>query len=348
MNNSTEENAPERHNETIKIGQIIEKDYGPELWLVDKLIPYGGITAIAGDPGSYKTFLSLEIAKCVAADKPLFGQFKVQAGGVLFLDKENGFRHLQKRLKQLGITADLSIQYMDRAETFMLDDTDDFKDLLEIIEREKISLVVFDSLIRFHSGDENEARSMARIMNMFKALCAKGATVVFLHHTRKEGFRAKKSANSMRGSGDIHAGIDSLLLLNKKEKGSVIIDQAKARWSEEERPFSVNIKNDKEKDTVEFIYEGEHDSTSEEKEEIKVIIKEQLKENKELSRQDFLEILDKDSSTPVIDKSLNELVESGEMEKRKGAHGKLFFSLKQQVKVAEAKPAPGASWRKQQ
>src|SRR5687767_3851000 len=68
----------------------------PPEFLVNHLIPQGGLTLLSGNPGCGKSWLMLEIAKCVGIGDPLFigkeitpesfERFKTKMGKVLYID----------------------------------------------------------------------------------------------------------------------------------------------------------------------------------------------------------------------------------------------------------------------
>lgn len=56
-------------------------------------------------------------------------------------------------------------------------------------------LVIIDTLRRFHSGDENSAGEMARLLGILEHICGQtGTSILFLHHTAKGA--------ALNGSGD--------------------------------------------------------------------------------------------------------------------------------------------------
>ncbi|MFA6386758.1 MAG: AAA family ATPase [Candidatus Paceibacterota bacterium] len=313
----------------VTADQIINKDFGPELWVVDKLIPEQSITAITGVPGSYKTWLTLEIAKCVAQGSNFLGQFKTNRGNVLFLDKENHLRHIQKRLNLLGIQ-NLPIFYFSRAEDFLIDKEKDYKSLVKVIDNLGIDLVIFDSLVRIHSGDENSSKDIAKVMNAFRKITNKGVTVIFIHHNRKEGTRTQSTTNSIRGSSDIFAGIDCLLQISKtQDEKSIGISQAKLRQDEAINPFKIKICSSKEKNSMAFNFSGDFDSDESEIEEAKLSIVEILKDNNEKSKQELTDILLENYTPNIINKTLKTLEVLGIIVKHTGAHNKHSFCLKE-------------------
>jgi hypothetical protein len=65
-------------------------------------------------------------------------------------------------------------------------------------------LLVFDSLISFHTGQENDAAETRRYMQGFRRLADMGASVLILHHSGKG-----ETTKDFRGSSDIKAAIDA-------------------------------------------------------------------------------------------------------------------------------------------
>ena len=315
----------------ITIDQILAKEYSTGSWLIEKLIPDQSITAITGAPGSYKTWLTLEIAKCVSQGLTFLGQFKTEKANVLFVDKENHFRYIQDRLKKLGMQ-DLPIFYFSRPDDFYLDRDKDYKSLMKLVESLDIKLVIFDSLVRIHSGDENNSKDISKVMSAFRKITSKGATVIVVHHNRKEGIKTQSSTNSIRGSSDILAGLDSLLQVsNPPNEKHIGISQTKLRHDEPVKPFKVEILSDKEKNSISFTYKGDFDLNESQVGEAKESVLEILKEGSTKTRPELIEILSENYSITIIDKALKELEVLETVVKSRGARNLLSFSIKSPV-----------------
>ncbi len=315
----------------VDVGEILAKDFGPEVWAVEGLIPEQSITAIGGAPGSFKTWLTLDIARCVASGEDFLGKFKVTKGAVLFVDKENNFRHLQKRFRQLGINSDHSICYLEQdAQDFFIEEDKSLATLKKMITEKNIKLVVFDSLVRIHKGDENEAKSISAVMNKFKQITSIGANVIFIHHYRKEPAGRKKSGNSLRGSSDIVAGVDALLIVEKTEDGkSLAIEQAKLRQDQAQDPFEVNIQVNEADKTMKFQYAGAYDPDKVAVDEAIIAITALLKEKGELGKQDLADMLSEEYSKNQINTAIKKATQpEGNIKVRKAQSNKHFYSLK--------------------
>src|SRR5206468_696253 len=65
-------------------------------------------------------------------------------------------------------------------------------------------LIVVDSLIAFHGGDENSSTETRAFMHQCRRLADQGATALVIHHNGKAD-----TAKQYRGSSDFKAAIDA-------------------------------------------------------------------------------------------------------------------------------------------
>ena len=70
-------------------------------------------------------------------------------------------------------------------------------------------LIVVDSLVAFHGGDENDASETRSYLQRCRRLADMGATVLLLHHSGKG-----ETAQDYRGSSDIKASADACFKLS--------------------------------------------------------------------------------------------------------------------------------------
>lgn len=226
----------------IPVRDILKINFGTDSWLVEELIHTGTLTVISGQPGSFKTWVCMHLALCVAEHKPFLGRFDTSSKRkVLILDKENHAKHLQTRLKALGVPEDTFIWY-NFDEELRLDDKEDMNSLLRTIEDEKIGVVILDSLIRFHRSDENDSRQMSSVLSSLKKIANMGVNVIFTHHHRKESAHETPSSSSLRGSSDIFAAVDChIALVHQKKDNLLIFSHMKSRQSPTLEAFVVKV-----------------------------------------------------------------------------------------------------------
>ncbi len=200
-------------------------------WLVDGMVPRGGVTLIAGESGTGKTWLGLLLANAVSQGATFLGR-NCQRADVLYLDRENPESLIYERTQLLGmdvpggqwpVTSGRSLDTDHRSPdtAHRSPDTDHRSPNLKLwggwaaepppligdarllqLAAERRPLIVIDSLIRFHEQDENSATAMATVMNELRRLAYAGATVLVLHH------KPKGETSQYRGSSDIRAAVD--------------------------------------------------------------------------------------------------------------------------------------------
>lgn len=202
-------------------------------WIVDRVIPRASVTLIAGEPSSYKSWLALALLRAVANDGKFLGR-ECAHQSVLYLDRENPQAVVRDRLAVLGMESLRSARIWGG----WLPDAPPLIGDVRLIQFtcERKPLVIFDSMIRFHTADENSATEMAEVMQKWRELANAGATVVLLHH------RAKSETSRYRGSSDILGGVDTAFSLSRDRQAGVLkLECFKSRFLEE---FSLTLRPD--------------------------------------------------------------------------------------------------------
>jgi len=195
-------------------------------WVVEGMIPAGSVVLWAGESGSYKTWLSLWLAKAVSEGGDFLGRKTVQRE-VLYLDRENPLQLIRDRCSLLGIQSSNKAFRVwggwESEQPPMIGD----RRLLEFARTIK-PIIVVDSFIRFHAADENSATEMGRVMGEVRALANAGAVVSLQHH------KPKAEGALFRGSSDIKAGVDVAFAIScDKGEKSVTLQCFKNRFGEE-------------------------------------------------------------------------------------------------------------------
>jgi hypothetical protein len=174
-------------------------------WLVEGLIPAGAVTLLTGESGVGKSTLALALCGAVAHGTRILGR-ETRQRTVLYLDRENPGQVVRERLHRLRIpkTSELRIW------GGWVDPQPHGPNSPSVIEycREFRPLVVWDSLVAFHTGSEQDASETRKHMQAYRNLAAMGATVLVSHHTGKA-----ETSRQYRGSSDIKAAVDMAWLL---------------------------------------------------------------------------------------------------------------------------------------
>jgi hypothetical protein len=182
-----------------------------------------------GAPGSYKSFVALDIAGHVGAGR-VWQDHKVRRGDVIYLAAEGvGGMTLRTRAwqKEYGTMAGVSFLPL----PVQVSRTDDWAALVEMCRRRKPSFIVIDTQHRVTKGlEENSAKEMGIFTDAISALrTATGACVLVIHHTGRNGGDA-------RGSSALDGAQDTELKLERLAPRS---------------SMKVRLKEDKQKDMAE-------------------------------------------------------------------------------------------------
>ena len=183
----------------------------PVDWLVDGLIPKGCVVLLTAPPGSYKTFFALSLGRSVGQGEPFLGR-ALEAASVTYIDRENPRSVLGSRLKAIGPSPNLTLWPL-----WVEPEPPPLGDKSYLSLASDRSLLVFDSLRRFHTGSENAPEEMAVVMGQLRELTKSGATVMVLHHA------GKAEGSIYRGSTEILAGVDVAFSLDRDKQQTRVL-----------------------------------------------------------------------------------------------------------------------------
>lgn len=289
--------------EVHSLEQVMNNHYPEQEYVVDGIVPEASITILSGASRSYKTYTLLHMATSIASGKMLFGKFATQQAGVLIIDEENGERLLQKRLFQLGSSMELPVHFLSYSGFITTDKY--ISEVLKVCLEKGIKLIIIDSLIRVHSGDENSAKDMSKVFKQLRQFTEKGVAVLVTQHNRKQGAFGGSSGDEMRGSSDIMAAVDSHVGVVRKNKWYLTFTQTKQRYDEELDPFEV--KANVTPTTFDFEYLGQIKGSEDTAEVVKSTIEQLLSDNKQLNQKDLLTQLNS-SGVAINEHKLRELL----------------------------------------
>ena len=235
---------------TLSLAELLTRPAPEYSWLVEPLLPQGGVMGLAGDPGTAKTWLLLELAQAVATGRHFLGRFVTQQGPVLIIDEENGQARLQRRLARLTHQSpgDCPV-YIASMCGVNLSQDQWISTLRNKLAEIRPRLTLFDSLVRVHRGEENSAQDIARLFAVLTSFRHEfGSAVVFTHHLRKMGF-IRDMGQRVRGSSDILAYVDSMLGMSKVET-AYTLSHLKNRDGDVIKPLSLAVEDTDDNTTV--------------------------------------------------------------------------------------------------
>ena len=242
--------------QTISLKELLESNIPKPEWLIEKLILKGGVTIMAGDYGNYKSWLAMDMGLKVSNGQTFLGELSTKKSKVVYVDEENRDFILKERSRLL-INEDKEIGdfYFSIGNDVTLDEPIGLNKLKYIIEKYKPDLVILDSLVRLMVGLENDVRGVKEIFKNLKKYTKQGISFLILHHVRKP-YNLPKTQQTyfdradIRGSSDLGAGVDVVLIVNRRDD-TIILESVKDRISREcLKPLQLTVEATE--DTFEF------------------------------------------------------------------------------------------------
>lgn len=233
-NKTTLELADAMAQRLLTAAQVLDMP-APE-WLVEGVLPAEGLGVLFGSPGSYKSFLALDLGCCVASGAPFMLDFPVKQGRVLYVAAEgrSGMSiRLEAWMQHFGVP--------ELADFFLYPQAINLTDerygpaIVELCRTLKPRLVVFDTLARSMAGsDENSTRDMGRLMETIDQIRqVASSSVLLVHHTTKNG-------ENYRGNSALEGAMDSMVRMSREEAtGLLTLTCTKQKDGEEFRPVTL-------------------------------------------------------------------------------------------------------------
>lgn len=236
---------PMQEPRTIDLRHVVNaEEDDPIPWLIEGWLGEGDLCMFAGEWGTGKSLIALDLSIAVAAGASWMGRIPVtRSGGILYVDEENNSRNSIRRLRRMlrgrnmdpAMAAELPIRYL-HSNGINLDTKPGQAMLRREIERTKPIVIVLDSMVRFHRRNENATDQMSAFFeDCLKPYCRDGITIVCLDHMRKPAKDDKESdpAHRIRGSGDKAGVADALWTLEgNRDEPTRTLQARKVRWED--------------------------------------------------------------------------------------------------------------------
>lgn len=220
-----------RTRKVITYSELMSKSIEQPKWLIQDWWEAGSHGIIAGEPKTYKSTITTEIAVSVASGVSLFNQYDVVTPGpVIIIQEENSEWLMQDRFAKVSSSKDLlgSIKYNNKE--ILISSPEDLP--IYCINREGINLtqeadklwiddlcrqikpvlVIFDPLyLMLGEVDSNSARELSTTLQWLLMLSTKYNTAVMVvHHFNKSG-TSNRGGQRMLGSVTLHAWVQSAI-----------------------------------------------------------------------------------------------------------------------------------------
>lgn len=224
------------------------KDESLEIrWMIEGIVPSKSAGILAGSPGLGKSWALMDLSIEVARGGKWLGQFQASTETVLYVDEENSPNLIVSRFTKLINGKEMAAApgnfHVLAGMGISLSNEKKLKTLREELDRIKPGLVIMDSLVRVHQGEENSATEMAAVFGVVKGLIREfGCTILFADHLRKAGAFVSSQDAMLRGSSEKLAFVDVLLSM-RRAQDAIILEHAKSRSGVPVPSFIVRIED---------------------------------------------------------------------------------------------------------
>lgn len=183
---------------------------------------------IAGEPKSFKSTLSMDMAFSICSGTPFLGQFPVNTTGpVLVVQNENadwilrdrfekvasargevGKAKVSGRVLHLEFPRILPMFFLSQ-QGFTFSDEGHCKAIEKLVEEIRPAMVVFDPLYLMFDGDISSSKDLNPYLNWLLSIKQRyNTSVVLIHHWNKNG-QSQRGGQRMLGSTTLHGWVES-------------------------------------------------------------------------------------------------------------------------------------------
>lgn len=195
----------------VHIGTLLEKKIQTVDWIVQDLLPGGGLSIVAASPKTGKSTLARQLALSVARGQPFLGR-STQQGHVFYFALEERERVVQKHFLDMGSTGEEDI----KIHSGLINSPQAMEKFCCVVKEEKPALVIVDPIAHLSTiRDFNDYGSVIAALSPFISLAQDtGSHFCLLHHNRKGN---NITIDSVLGSAALSGSVDTIVLLSYKE-----------------------------------------------------------------------------------------------------------------------------------
>lgn len=207
------------------------KDAEPDLdkiSLIEDYLDQGAMSVLYGESNTGKTFVALDMAYHIAANRTWFGK-KVEQGAVVYVAAEGG-RLVENRIKALklfykDLPADIPFAIVP-CPIDLLGDKSDTKPLIDLIRDVEaqfgvpVKFIVIDTLSRaLAGGNENAPDDMgALVKNLDRIRVACQSHLMVVHHSGKDTAKGARGHSLLRAATDTEIEIHNKQITTRKQR----------------------------------------------------------------------------------------------------------------------------------
>jgi hypothetical protein len=202
-------------------------------FIVDRIIPKIGLTMFHAAPGSYKTWLYIQIISSICRQELFLDTYKTEMTNILIINLDDYHVQLQERLQRIQVDGKKfrNVFVADADEMFFDINVPQYRDhLIDIIREKRIGLLIIDTLRESHKKEENSSTEMRETMLSLRKIAKDGGTaILFTHHDAKSVVGLSGAAKAS-GSGIISGGcVSSFSLTYHKKTETITLDHGKSK-----------------------------------------------------------------------------------------------------------------------
>jgi len=210
-------------------------------WLVENLLPTGGLSVIGGKPKAGKSTTVRNLCLAVAHGEPFLGLTTTQ-GAVLYCAFEEKRGEVKRHFKQLGA------EPTDQIESFIGRAPEDFVEQVQgVFGRINPVLINLDTLAKVtRISDMNDYAKVTIALDPYLQLARQsGAHLMLVHHNGKS---ERDGGDSLLGSTAIFGTVDTCLIQKRSDKYRTIqsinrygtdLEETVLEWNEETKAISL-------------------------------------------------------------------------------------------------------------
>jgi hypothetical protein len=196
----------------FKIEQLDDIDDEPVEWLIEGVIPKKAFVALYAPPASFKSFIALDIAECIATGRSFLTKEVRHQGAVLYIAGEGhgGIGARIKAMKKHHNTPAGAPVFFLRKQINLRSSATDIQDLIQAVDEIQATygiefeLVVIDTLARaFGGGNENASEDMGAFITAAGAIQGRyNCALLVVHHAGKDATKGLRGHSSLLGAVD--------------------------------------------------------------------------------------------------------------------------------------------------
>lgn len=205
---------------TISAATFEGKPVPPRQWIVPGLIPDRNVTLLAGDGGTGKSLLALQLAVAVALGNVKWIGQSVTGGRALYLSAEDETDEVHRRL--FDINADYNCHFADlknleivplagqdavlaapAVRTEIIQATPLWQQLIQLIKTHRPKLVILDTLADLFAGNESSRPQARQFISLLRGVALKyDVAFVVLSHPSLTGLASGTGSAGSTGWGN--------------------------------------------------------------------------------------------------------------------------------------------------